>query len=303
MPEGVAEVEDLAQRRLAKVLGDDPRLDRDRPLDELPEHRGRRVRRGVHRRLDEVEDRRVGDEPALDDLGEPGEQSWRGRVSSAARSQSTPAGGWKAPTRFLPSAVLMPVLPPTAASTMAEQRRRHLDDADAAQPRRRDEPGEVGDRSPADADDGVRPGEARLPEHLPAEGEDRRRSSPPRRPAPPRRSPRSPARRGPPGPPRRSRAGRGGGRRAPAARRRAAAAAPRAGRVPTTHVVALARRPGPAECGSPCVGPAALGRRFAWPCVFARSVAHAEAPARAHPVGDLLRRQVVGADGDVATRS
>ncbi len=41
-----------------------------------------------------------------------------GRDRSASRSQSTPAGGWNAPTRFLPSSVLSPVLPPTAASTM-----------------------------------------------------------------------------------------------------------------------------------------------------------------------------------------
>ncbi len=34
------------------------------------------------------------------------------------RSQSTPAGSWKAPTRFLPLRVFTPVLPPTAASTM-----------------------------------------------------------------------------------------------------------------------------------------------------------------------------------------
>ena len=40
------------------------------------------------------------------------------RDARASRSQSTPAGSWNAPTRFLPDAVLMPVLPPTAASTM-----------------------------------------------------------------------------------------------------------------------------------------------------------------------------------------
>jgi hypothetical protein len=33
-------------------------------------------------------------------------------------SHSTPAGGWNAPTRFLPSAMFTAVLPPTAASTM-----------------------------------------------------------------------------------------------------------------------------------------------------------------------------------------
>ena len=62
---------------------------------------------------------RVGDEPGLDDLGQAGDEVGPGSVASTSRSQSTPAGSWKAPTRFLPSAVLIPVLPPTAASTIA----------------------------------------------------------------------------------------------------------------------------------------------------------------------------------------
>ena len=33
----------------------------------------------------------------------------------------TAVGSWNAPTRFLPSRVLMPVLPPTAASTIASR--------------------------------------------------------------------------------------------------------------------------------------------------------------------------------------
>ena len=49
----------------------------------------------------------------------PATSSARGSVRSRARSQSTPAGSWKEPTRFLPAPVFMPVLPPTAASTMA----------------------------------------------------------------------------------------------------------------------------------------------------------------------------------------
>jgi hypothetical protein len=44
-----------------------------------------------------------------------------GRVSSRARSTSTADGSWNAPTRFLPAAVLIPVFPPTAASTMASR--------------------------------------------------------------------------------------------------------------------------------------------------------------------------------------
>ena len=49
----------------------------------------------------------------------PATRSARGSVPSSDRSHSTPVGSWKAPTRFLPAAVLTPVLPPTAASTIA----------------------------------------------------------------------------------------------------------------------------------------------------------------------------------------
>ena len=49
----------------------------------------------------------------------PATRSGRGSVDRASRSQSTPAGGWNEPTRFLPSGVLIPVFPPTAASTIA----------------------------------------------------------------------------------------------------------------------------------------------------------------------------------------
>src|SRR6478609_10909004 len=48
----------------------------------------------------------------------PATSSARGSPRSVERSQSTPAGSWKEPTRFLPVRVLMPVLPPTAASTI-----------------------------------------------------------------------------------------------------------------------------------------------------------------------------------------
>ena len=56
--------------------------------------------------------------PHLTTSARPATKSLAGSVCSVSRSHSTPAGGWNAPTRFLPSAVLMPVLPPTAASTM-----------------------------------------------------------------------------------------------------------------------------------------------------------------------------------------
>ena len=57
--------------------------------------------------------------PVLTISALPAAISAAGRVSSMARSTSTADGSWNAPTRFLPAAVLIPVLPPTAASTMA----------------------------------------------------------------------------------------------------------------------------------------------------------------------------------------
>ena len=48
----------------------------------------------------------------------PESRSLRGRVSSTSRSAITATGAVNVPTRFFPSVVLMPVLPPTAASTM-----------------------------------------------------------------------------------------------------------------------------------------------------------------------------------------
>ena len=56
--------------------------------------------------------------PALITSARPLTYSRRGSVASVARSASTPAGGWNAPTRFLPSGMLTAVLPPIAASTM-----------------------------------------------------------------------------------------------------------------------------------------------------------------------------------------
>ncbi len=87
---------------------------------------------------------------------------WRGRTGRRAAAR-------KAPTRFLPSAVLMPVLPPTAASTMPSTVVGTCTTVDAAQPGRGDEAGEVGGRAAAEAHDDVGAREVRLAQHLPAE--------------------------------------------------------------------------------------------------------------------------------------
>ena len=59
--------------------------------------------------------------PALITSARPLTYSADGSDSSTARSASTPAGGWKAPTRFLPASMFTAVLPPTAASTTASR--------------------------------------------------------------------------------------------------------------------------------------------------------------------------------------
>ena len=119
-PEGVAVVEDLAQARTPCRSADTTSaLTWIGALDQLPDVRAVEAPGALDVGLDQAQDLRVGDEAALDDLGQAGDEvvpaaaspAWPGRTS-------TPAGGWNAPTRFLPSAVLMPVLPPTAASTM-----------------------------------------------------------------------------------------------------------------------------------------------------------------------------------------
>ena len=56
--------------------------------------------------------------PHLTTSASPDATSVPGSSRSRSRSQITTRGSWKAPTRFFPVARLMPVFPPTAASTM-----------------------------------------------------------------------------------------------------------------------------------------------------------------------------------------
>ena len=228
--ERVPVVEDLAQRGLLEVLGHDLGLDRDGPLDELAHGRtvGPRRRLGVG--LDEVEDHRVGDEPALDDLGQPGhEVVGRQRLQRRQVAQH-PCRRVERADEVLALGGVDAGLAADRRVDHAEQRRGQVDDLDPAQPGRRDEAGQVGDGAPTDPDDGVAAGEAGLAQHAPQERRHLAPTWPPRRRAPPRRTPRTPVRQGRPGQPRRWRAGPEG---APPARarhpRRAGRAARRAG--------------------------------------------------------------------------
>ena len=91
----------------------------------------------------------------------PHAHSRGGRVARASVSHSTAAGCQNAPTRFLPSGRLTPVLPPIAASTWAEQRGGHVHVGDAAVVAGGGEAGHVGDHPAADAPPPRRRGPAR----------------------------------------------------------------------------------------------------------------------------------------------
>ena len=88
----------------------------------------------------------------------PAENSRGGSVASVSRSATTSLGWWKAPTRFLPSGRFTPGLAADRAVDHGQQRGRHLDEGDAAQIGRRDEPGEVADDAAAHGDQHRRPG-------------------------------------------------------------------------------------------------------------------------------------------------
>ena len=158
--EGMPVVEDLPQARLVQVLGYHLGLDRDGAFDQLARVRAVRDHRALRIRPDQVEDDRVGDEPGLDDLGQPADI-----VLARQRLQRDQVG--EHASRRVERADQVLALGDVDGGLAAhrgvghaEQRGRHQHDADAAQPGRGDEPGQVGGRSPADADDAVGPGHA-----------------------------------------------------------------------------------------------------------------------------------------------
>ena len=166
--QGVAVVEHLAARRpsVRRSLAGPRRRRRPSPGSPARRARAAPAPRGSSAAagsvLDEPQDLGVGDEAALDDLAQPGDELGARQGGSRSRSQSTPAGSWKAPTRFLPAAVLIPVLPPTAASTIASSVVGTCTTRHAAQPGGGDEAAEVRGRSAAEGDHRVGAGEPGL---------------------------------------------------------------------------------------------------------------------------------------------
>ena len=165
--EGVAVVEDLAQRRLLEVDAHDVGLHLDRAPHQFGQHLAVDVERRVGVGVEEFEDARVGDEAALDDLGRPGDEI---TPRQGAQQVEVAHDGGRFVERADEVLALGGVdagLPADGGVDHAEQRGRHLHDRHPAQPTRRDEPAEVGGRSPTERHDDVGAGEACLTEHRP----------------------------------------------------------------------------------------------------------------------------------------
>ena len=156
---------------LAEVDGDHRRLDRDRPLHELREARPGGVGAVGKVLLDEAQDLRVGDEAALDHLGQPGPDVTRREGVEEGQVAQHRARLVEGAHQVLARRQVDAGLAAHRGVDHGQHRRGDADVADPAQPRGRDEPGEVGRRPAADAHHEIVAGEPGGRQGVPAAGE------------------------------------------------------------------------------------------------------------------------------------
>jgi hypothetical protein len=133
----------LSHRSAADGLGLDP----DGALDQLAKCgvAGRTRRSGV--RLDQVEDRGIGDETALDDLGQAAHDLGNGQGREVGEVADHAEGLVEGSDQVLARVDVDTGLSANSSVDHAQQGRGQVDDRDATQPGRRHEPGEVGGRA------------------------------------------------------------------------------------------------------------------------------------------------------------
>ncbi len=129
---------------------------------------------GGHRvGLDQVEDRRVGDETGLDDLGHPGHE-FVGRQGLQHRQVDEHRRGLvEGADEVLARVGVDPGLAADGGVDHGQQRGRDVHDVDAPQPGRRGEARHVGGRAAAETDDGVLAADSDAAQHFPDEPDDR----------------------------------------------------------------------------------------------------------------------------------
>jgi hypothetical protein len=168
-------VEHLARPGLAQVGRDDLGFDPRRPLNQLGQHRSGRIEGRRRVDLDQIEDARIGDEAALDHLGQAG-----GEVGRWQRLQCGQVGDhgrrWmERADEVLTGRGVHTGLATDGGIDHAEQRGRHGQPGHSPQPAGGDEAGEVGHRTAADPDDRVGAGEAGGAQRVEAAGRDPQR--------------------------------------------------------------------------------------------------------------------------------
>ena len=176
--QGVPVVEHLASGMsrgaagLAEVGGHDLDLDPDRALDELPQDRGLRRQGGGVVPLDQVEDHRIGDEPALDHLAQAGDELVARQAREGVEVAQHARGFVEGADEVLPGVGVDAGLAADCGVDHAEEGGGHVHDGYAAQPGRGHEAAEVGGGPAADGHDRVRAGESGLAQSPPAVGGD-----------------------------------------------------------------------------------------------------------------------------------
>ncbi len=158
--EGVPVVQDLPQARLVQVFRHHLGLDPDGALDEFARVRAVGDGGPLGVGSDQVEDDRVGDEPRLDDFGQAGHVVLAGQRLERDQVGEHAGRRVERADQILAFGDVDGGLAAHRGVGHAEQRGRDEDHADAAEPGRGDEPGQVGGRSTADADHAVGPGDA-----------------------------------------------------------------------------------------------------------------------------------------------
>ena len=168
----VAVIEDLAQLRFLLVGGDDFGFDGHRAPNQFRQHLPGRIERRLRVGLDEVEDRRVGDESRLDDLGHAGHDLVARQRLQCGQVDQDGCGLVERADQILARVGVDAGLAADGRVHHGQQRGGHVHDVHAAQPGGGREPGHVGGRSTAQADDRVLAPNPDAAQHLPDEADD-----------------------------------------------------------------------------------------------------------------------------------
>ncbi len=156
VPEGMSVVEDLSAAGFTEITGHDVGLDLHGPPDEFLPSAVERVAHRCAIAFDEVEDGRIGDESALDHLGQAADDFRRRQRGEQIDVADDRERRVERTDEVLAPRRVDARLAAHGRVDHAEDSRRDMDDTDAPQPRRRGEAGHVGCRSPADGDHDIR---------------------------------------------------------------------------------------------------------------------------------------------------